>query len=315
MTRQRHSTHLIRGNKKAEFLQPEDTLSEMPEVEDIKPLSVKTIPYSPVNGPMVASTELFVKKHDFGIMHFHKVPLNSALVISGPLGTRVVTGRATFVFPTEIANEINLEIIAVPVFETEILTRDIFSVDIEAMVYFKVMEDSKSIKRAAQQLLSRTNEEVANMIHGIVNARLREISATLSVDELQNEMANLNERVIKASKPDFEQLGFTIKIFTVRRIIDRDGYFEARADETRSQLIIRQAEAKKKADMGAADALLKRETRKAEVRTFLEYIWKEPILAKYRANQETEREKATSEMVAPMVSERLKIELAARKKK
>ena len=67
--------------------------------------------------------------------------------------------------------------------------------------------------------------------------------------------------------------------------------------------------------MRTADARLEGERRKSEVQALLELVWKDPIVAKYRCEQEIERERATREMVAPVVSEGLKIELADRQKR
>jgi len=315
MNEQTHTTHATEGSRRGEFTEPHGTVVDIPEAEEIIPVSIEASPYHAFKQPMVAPAELFVKKHDLGLFHFHKVPPNTALVISGPTGTRVVTGRSTIVFPTEIANEIHLEIMAVQVFESDIRTKSIYPVDIEGVVYFKVMDGEDSIKKAAQSLLSRTNREVADMIQHIISAHIREICATLSVDDLQNEMAEFNERVVEMAKPKFESLGFAIKIFALSRIVDREGYFRARAAETEAQLVIRRAVAQMEAAVRSADAREQAERRKAEVETFLQRVWKYPAIEKYRSEQAIERERAAREMVAPVVTEGLKIEQAERQKR
>ncbi len=305
MNERRDKSHEVAGSKKAQPPEPDYTVVDIPEVEEIKPVLIETIPYGASKKPaMVASNKLFVKRYNFGFVHLHKVPPNKAIVISGPFGTRVATGRSTLVNLTEIANEVNLELIAIPIFERDIRTKSIYPVDIEALVHFKVKEDEESIKRAAQLLLSRSNEEVANMIQEIVNGHLREICATMSIGELQDQMEQFNSRVVAAAQPDFEKLGFTIKVFVLKHIVDRENYFRAKTAETRRELSIREAEAKKEEDIRTANLLLEGKKRKAEV-------WAEV----FRCQQEVLRELTTRDMVAPVVEEGLRIELADREKR
>jgi uncharacterized membrane protein YqiK len=153
------------------------------------------------------------------------------------------------------------------------------------------------------------------MIQQIVNARLRQICATMSVDDLQDEMAHLNAMVVEAVQPDFKELGFIVKVFAVKHIVDRNNFFQARAAETRAQLEIRVAEAKKMAELEIADARLQGETRKAEVQALLEPIWRSPLVARMRSEQQLELERAKKEMVAPIITESLKVELAESEKK
>jgi len=66
-----------------------------------------------------------------------------------------VTGSSTFVYPTEIVNELSLEIMAVDVFEEHIRTKDAIPFDMDAVVRFKVSDEAELIKIAAQSFLNR----------------------------------------------------------------------------------------------------------------------------------------------------------------
>jgi len=285
---------------KQEGENPFSPAEQMPstEVEVLRPVSVERLDAPVSRRPRVASAAISGQKYGFGLFCFHKVPPNSALVITGLTGIRVVRKRAAFVFPTQMVNAVNLEVTAVPFLEENVRAKDIYSIDLEGIVYFKVKDDTASIRRAAQMLLSRSNDEVAEIVHEILSARLRAVCAGMSINDIQNNLEGVNAKVAEAAQYDFEKMGFQIQVFGVKRIIDKQGFFEGRKARTRARL-----------QLDMLHAYQEYETAKAGVQAELERGWAAPKLEKLRQEQSLTVEETKRDQMGRFVSTQIRTQL------
>jgi flotillin len=97
-----------------------------------------------------------------------KVGPNQALIVYGARGTKVVTGGAHFVLPLyQRAQDFSLELMSFDVAPSQDLyTTQGVAVNVEAVTQIKVRSDEESVKTAAEQFLSKSQQERDPPGHG-----------------------------------------------------------------------------------------------------------------------------------------------------
>src|ERR1700694_2918958 len=95
-----------------------------------------------------------------------KVGPNQALIVYGAGGTKVITGGSHFVLPLyQRAQDFSLELMSFDVAPRQALyTTQGVAVNVEAVTQIKVRSDKESILTAAEQFLSKTQEDRENLI-------------------------------------------------------------------------------------------------------------------------------------------------------
>src|SRR6202007_1318420 len=95
-----------------------------------------------------------------------KVGPNQALIVYGAGGTRVITGGSHFVVPLyQRAQDFSLELMSFDVAPQQSLyTTQRVAMNVEAVTQIKVRSDEESIRTAAEQFLSKTQEDRENLI-------------------------------------------------------------------------------------------------------------------------------------------------------
>src|SRR5216684_7203844 len=90
-----------------------------------------------------------------------KVGPNQALIVYGAGGTKVITGGSHFVLPLyQRAQEFSLELMSFDVAPAQDLyTSQGVAVNVEAVTHIKVRSDEESVKTAAEQFLSKRQDE------------------------------------------------------------------------------------------------------------------------------------------------------------
>src|SRR3954464_11938104 len=92
---------------------------------------------------------------------FRRVGPNRALVVYGWGGTQIVTGGGKVVWPLfQSAQELSLELMSFDVApEQDLFTAQGVGVNVEAVAQIKVKSDPDSIRTAAEQFLTKPQEE------------------------------------------------------------------------------------------------------------------------------------------------------------
>ncbi len=116
-----------------------------------------------------------------------KVGPNQALIVYGavPGGTKVITGGSKFVVPLyQRAQEFSLELMSFDVAPAQDLyTSQGVAVNVEAVTQIKVRSDEESVKTAAEQFLSKRQDERENLIRLVMEGHLRGIVGQLTVEK------------------------------------------------------------------------------------------------------------------------------------
>src|SRR5262249_31134810 len=129
-----------------------------------------------------------------------KVGPNEAMIIYG-LGTRgmpkVIKGGGTIVVPfMQSARVLSLELMSFDVAPTQDLyTKQGVAVNVEAVAQIKVKGDPDSIRTAAEQLLTKSDQEREGLIRLVMEGHLRGIIGQLMVEEIVKQPEMVADRM------------------------------------------------------------------------------------------------------------------------
>ncbi len=213
-----------------------------------------------------------------------KVGPNQALIVYGAGGTKVITGGSHFVIPLyQRAQDFSLELMSFDVAPSQDLyTTQGVAVNVEAVTQIKVRSDEESVKTAAEQFLSKRQEEREALIRLVMEGHLRGIVGQLTVEDLVKDPENVGAKMLKTVTPDMEKMGLEVISFTIKDVRDKNDYI---SNMGRPQIV----QIRKQADI--ASALAQRDTQIQQANAA-----REAAVAKSAADQE--RVKAETESLA-----------------
>src|SRR6202789_218752 len=204
-------------------------------------------------------------------MFGYRVPApDEAMLISG--GTRgmkdapfrVVTGHGAFVTPfVRKVRYLTLSMQEAEVSET-CVTKQGISLNVRAVIAFKVGYDSESIVNAGQRFLS-DQDQMTILTGRIFAGHLRSIIGSMTVEEIVTERQKLASEVLDGSKGEMATIGLTVDALQIQSIDDMgQGYIAAMA-APHNAAIQRQAKiAQAEADRAAAEAQQESARKQAE---------------------------------------------------
>jgi flotillin len=236
-------------------------------------------------GVVIGVVVLFILIQSWGRL-LRKVGPNQALIVYGavPGGTKVITGGSKFVVPLyQRAQEFSLELMSFDVApRQDLYTSQGVAVNVEAVTQIKVRSDEESVKTAAEQFLSKSQQEREDLIRLVMEGHLRGIVGQLTVEELVKDPENVGAKMLKTVTPDMEKMGLEVISFTIKDVRDQNEYI---TNMGRPQI----AQIRKQADIAAA--LAQRDTQIQQANAS-----REAAVAKSAADQE--RVKAETESLA-----------------
>lgn len=223
-----------------------------------------------------------------------------------PPGTVVVTGGGRIRRPIiEEVQILDLSEITLPQIRVENMPNmDGVLVTVEAVANIRFKDDATSLLAAGSRFLGMEREHVVSTARETLEANLRGVVGTLTVDELIKDRDAFRQQVLKEALDDLSRLGMQIDVFNPQSITDNQGYIEAlgkkRTAEVKRDALIgeaeAQAEAKKKAtdaDRGAEVVAQDNEKLKAEA-------VKNAEVAKQQYSAEIAKETAVAEQAGPL---------------
>jgi len=180
---------------------------------------------------------------------YRKAGPHEALVVYGFRGTRIVKGRGTVIFPMiENWHELSLELMSFDVApQQDVYTRQGVAVTVEAVAQIKVKSDPESILTAAEQFLTKSDEEREGLIRLVMEGHLRGIIGQLTVEEIVKQPEMVGDRMRATCADDMNKMGLEVISFTIKEVRDKNEYITnmGRPDIARI---------KRDADVAAAEA-------------------------------------------------------------
>jgi flotillin len=204
-------------------------------------------------------------------MFGYRVPEpNQAMLVSGGrygrsgAPFRVVIGHGTFIFPfVRKTRFLTLAMCQSEVAET-CVTKQGISLQVRAVMAFKVGNDEESIVNAGQRFLS-DQDQMSTLTGRIFAGHLRSIIGSMTVEEIVTERQKLASEVLDGSKAEMVKIGLSVDSLQIQSIDDMDsGYIDAMA-APHNAAIQRQAQiAQAQANQAAAEAQQESQRKQAE---------------------------------------------------
>ena len=195
------------------------------------------------------------------LSRYTKVGPNQVLVISGTThkvmeadgtmrrrGFRIVKGGGTYVWPIfEKLDVLSLELLTIDVQTPEVYTSKGVPVKVDGVAQIKIKGDDVSIATAAEQVLSKTIDEIKSVATQTLEGHLRAILGTMTVEDIYQNRDAFASKVQEVAAGDMANMGLGIVSFTIRDIRDTQGYLDALGKP-------RIAQVKRDADIAQAEA-------------------------------------------------------------
>jgi flotillin len=177
-------------------------------------------------------------------------------------------------------------------------------VTVDGVAQIKVGSDESSIRTAAIQFLSRTEEQIQHVAHETLAGHLRAILGTLTVEQLYRDREAFAQKVQEVSGEDMASMGLEIVSFVIKDITDTEGYIEAlgrpRIAQVKRDATIGEAEAERDATIRAASARQEGEAAKYQAETKIAESQKQFEVQRSAYQMEMNRKKAEAELSYPL---------------
>src|ERR1700689_3523922 len=157
---------------------------------------------------------------------YRKAGPHEALIVYGLGGTRVVQGHGTLVLPmVQICKDLSLELMSFDVApQQDLYTKQGVAVTVEAVAQIKVRSDNESIRTAAEQFLTKTDDERQGLIRLVMEGHLRGIIGQLTVEEIVKKPEMVSDRMRGTCADDMNKMGLEVISFTIREVRDKNEY-------------------------------------------------------------------------------------------
>src|SRR5947209_4998901 len=157
---------------------------------------------------------------------YRKAGPHEALVVYGFRGPRVVKGHGTVIFPmVELCHELSLELMSFDVApQQDLYTKQGVAVTVEAVAQIKVKSDTESVLTAAEQFLTKTDQEREGLIRLVMEGHLRGIIGQLTVEEIVKQPEMVSDRMRSTCADDMNKMGLEVISFTIKEVRDKNEY-------------------------------------------------------------------------------------------
>lgn len=200
------------------------------------------------------------------LKNYIKVPPNKVAVISGRkhmvgdsvVGFRLVRGGATFRWPLlERVDYLSLGVITFGVETAGAITKEGVPLTVNSVANVKIGGDDVALRNAAERFLGMPETDMIQLIRGTLEAHLRAICCTLTVEQINNDRQQFQQKMVSEAAVDLQKMGIAIDVWAVAHIKDNQGYLDSLGKS-------RTAQVKRDAMIGEAEATRDQEIRTAE---------------------------------------------------
>src|SRR5881275_186459 len=202
---------------------------------------------------------------------YRKAGPHEALVVYGFRGKRVITGHGTIVLPmVENCHDLSLELMSFDVApQQDLYTKQGVAVTVEAVAQIKVKSDTESVWTAAEQFLTKSDQEREGLIKLVMEGHLRGIIGQLTVEEIVKQPEMVGDRMRSTCADDMNKMGLEVISFTIKEVRDKNEYIsnmgkpdvarikrdaEVATAEAERDIAIKRAEATRAAAVAKAQA-------------------------------------------------------------
>ncbi len=221
---------------------------------------------------------------------YRKAGPHEALVVYGFRGTRIVKGHGTVILPmVESCRDLSLELMSFDVApKQDLYTKQGVAVTVEAVAQIKVRSDPESIQTAAEQFLTKTEQERESLIRLVMEGHLRGIIGQLTVEEIVKQPEMVADRMRSTCAEDMNKMGLEVISFTIKEVRDKNEYIAnmGRPDVARIKRDADVATAEAERDIAIKQAAAHRESAIARAQADQERVLAETLSLAKQAEAE-----------------------------
>ena len=245
---------------------------------------------------------------------YRKVGPNRALIVYGRGGTRVIVGGGTMVMPLfQKADEFNLELMSFDVAPSYALyTNQGIPIKVEAITQLKVENDDEKIRRAANQFLSKTEEDRETMVRQVMEGHLRGIVGQLTVEQLVKDPELVSARMRETVAADLDKLGLEVVSFTLKDVTEEAGYIQnmSRPEIARNKQMAEIAEAEAARNVAMRQAETLREAAQARAKADQDRVLAETLSKAAQAEAQRDLEVRQADYAAAIARQKAQADRA-----
>ncbi len=157
---------------------------------------------------------------------YRKAGPHEALIVYGHGGTKVIKGRGIIILPViQTVKSLSLELMSFDVApQQDLYTRQGVAVSVEAVAQIKVKSDPESIITAAEQFLTKSDNDRQALIRLVMEGHLRGIIGQLTVEQIVKEPEMVGDRMRSTCADDMNKMGLEVISFTIKEVRDKNEY-------------------------------------------------------------------------------------------
>jgi len=245
---------------------------------------------------------------------YRKVGPNRALIVYGRGGTNVVVGGGTLVMPLfQRADDFNLELMSFDVAPNYALyTNQGLPITVEAITQLKVENEDEKIRRAANQFLSKTEQERETMVRQVMEGHLRGIVGQLTVEQLVKDPEMVSARMRETVAGDLDKLGLEVVSFTLKDVNDDSDYISnmSRPEVARNKQMAEIAEAEAARNVAIRTAETQRESAQARAKADQDRVLAETLSKAAQAQAQRDLEVKEADYAAVVARQKAQADRA-----
>lgn len=162
------------------------------------------------------------------VMSYVKVRPDKAVIITGPRGSRIVTGKATIRIPfIQRIDYLPLDLIQVDIrTSSAVPTNEFINIFVDGVANIKIQSDEGSIRLAGEIFLTRSLEDVKQIAKEVLEGNMREIIGQMKLRELVQNRDKFAEQVKISALADMKKMGLDIVNITIQNFADKNGVID-----------------------------------------------------------------------------------------
>jgi flotillin len=162
------------------------------------------------------------------VMSYVKVRPDKAVIITGPRGSRIVTGKATIRIPfIQRIDYLPLDLIQVDIrTSSAVPTNEFINIFVDGVANIKIQSDEASIRLAGEIFLTRSLEDVKQIAKEVLEGNMREIIGQMKLRELVQNRDKFAEQVKLSALADMKKMGLDIVNITIQNFADKNGVID-----------------------------------------------------------------------------------------
>ncbi|MDY0211179.1 MAG: SPFH domain-containing protein [Acholeplasma sp.] len=162
------------------------------------------------------------------VSSYVKVRPDKAVIITGPKGSRIVTGKATLRIPFfQRIDMLPLDLIQVDIrTSSAVPTNEFINIFVDGVANIKIQSDEASIRLAGEIFLTRSLEDVKQIAKEVLEGNMREIIGQMKLRELVQNRDKFAEQVKLSALADMKKMGLDIVNITIQNFADKNGVID-----------------------------------------------------------------------------------------